>query len=71
MLIGDLTAICDREVLPLRTGPFNSRTAMSRVIQERGLCVLTVKNRVPDVVTIKETEMTFRCAGCGYRWSAK
>ena len=49
MLIVDLTAICDREVLPLRTGTFNFRTAMSRVIQERGLCVLTVKNRVPTL----------------------
>jgi hypothetical protein len=50
VLIVDRTAICDREVVPLPDRNFQFLDgATRRNTRERGLCVLTVKTRVPTL----------------------
>jgi hypothetical protein len=72
VLIVDLTAIFDREVLPLETArnyQFPNGEHPKRL--GGGLVCPHRQEARGDVVTATEDHVTFRCDGCGYRWSAQ
>jgi len=69
VLIADLSAIIDREVLPLpdRNFQLDGRGAAPR---GAGLVCPNCRENRGDVMTVSENRVTFRCNGCGRRWSA-
>ena len=67
---------CDRHRATVRcsrclTATFNSPTITRRDSQERGSCVRSAKRREVMWQRSGENQITFRCEGCGYRWSAE
>jgi hypothetical protein len=70
VLIADLTAIIDHEVLSLpdRNFQLDGRGAAPRGAEL--VCPNCDETR-GDVVTVSENRVTFRCDGCGHRWSAE
>jgi hypothetical protein len=69
VLIVDLTAILDREVLPIPDRNFQFPDGRDRKPKRAGLVCPHCKESRGDVVTVKENHITFRCDGCGHRWS--
>jgi hypothetical protein len=69
LLIADLTAIIDRELLPVpdRNFQLDGRSAIRR---GSGLLCPKCKEARGEVVAMKENEIRFRCDGCGNRWSS-
>jgi hypothetical protein len=54
MLIVDVTAICDREVLPCLIATSNSRIAMRRIGRGQGWCAPRCKKSTGGVVAVME-----------------
>jgi hypothetical protein len=71
VLIVDLTAILDREVLPIPDRNFQLPNGHRVNRPAPGLVCPRCKQSRADVVTVKENQITFRCDGCGNRWSAE
>ena len=69
--IADMTAICDREVLPLPDRNFSvSCGHESSGPTRRSDVPLCEKPRV-DASRVTENEIKFRCYACGHQWSSK
>jgi hypothetical protein len=69
VFIADLTTIIDHEVLPVpdRNFQLGDRGTAAR---EAGLVCPKCNGTRVDVVTVSEKRITFRCDGCGHRWSS-
>lgn len=69
MLIVDLTAIADREVLPL---PDKNFQFPDDATAPRGglVCPLCKESR-GDILAVNESKITFLCDACGHRWKAQ
>jgi Zn ribbon nucleic-acid-binding protein len=70
VLIADLTAICDREVLTLPDRNFQFPDGRHATKRGAGLVCPHCNESRGDIVTLNENHITFRCDGCGYRWSS-
>jgi hypothetical protein len=71
VLIVDLTAIFDREVLPLENRNYQFPEDHETKPLGAGLVCPHCQQLRSDVVTATENRITFRCDGCGYRWSTE
>jgi hypothetical protein len=71
LLIVDMTAVVDRELLPLPGGNRqfpNDYDAKPR--RRAGLVCPRCDDTRGDVVTVDGDRIAFRCDGCGYHWSS-
>ena len=68
VLIVDVTAICDRETLPLPDRNFQFPDGHGAGKPRRGLVCPQCQESRGDIVTAKENEITFRCNECGHHW---
>jgi hypothetical protein len=71
VLIADPTAIFDREVLPLENRNYQFPDGHGTKRLGAGLVCPRCQESRGDVVTATEDHVTFRCDGCGHRWSSK
>ena len=71
VLIVDLTAIWDREVLPLPDRNFQFPDGHETKQPGAGLVCPHCQESRGDAVAVQENHITFRCDECGYRWSAE
>lgn len=70
VLIVDVTAICDRETVPLSDRNFQFPNG-HEAVQRRGLVCPRCQESRGDIDTAKENEITFRCHECGYHWHSQ
>jgi hypothetical protein len=68
VLIVDLTAICDRETLPLPDRNFQFPDGHKPSQRGAGLVCPRCQESRGDMVIAKEHEITFRCNECGHHW---
>jgi hypothetical protein len=68
MLIVDLTAIIDREVVPLPDKNYQFPDG-GEVKRKGALVCPQCREARGDVLAVKENQIAFRCDACGHHWS--